>query len=204
MSIYNLITTSLGDLAKPNRYRVNIRRPMIFTNDFKGAAGGKNVMNTDEADLRYGSSFKIELACASVQMPGISLGTTDVRMSGGPMEKRPNDVIYEPITASFYIGQDHAERRFFADWIQLINNGRSNVFSYYNEYVTDIQIIQLDKNNVPRSGIVLREAYPVSVGAIYMAYAQIDSFMVVPVSLTYKYWEEIEMNDGLISDALTF
>ena len=96
--------------------------------------------------------------CESAQLPGISFGTDDVKMSGfGNIEKRPHSTNFTDMPLSFYCDTDGNVLRFFHKWIQTIYNFNNfdnpngvsqnlgvNLFAYPKEYRSTVEILHLE------------------------------------------------------------
>jgi hypothetical protein len=96
--------------------------------------------------------------CESAQLPGISFGTDDVKMSGfGNVEKRPHSANFTDMPMSFFSDTDGNILRFFHKWIQSVYNFNNfdnpygvsqnlgvNVFAYPKEYRSTIEILHLE------------------------------------------------------------
>ena len=65
------------------------------------------------------------------------------------------------------------------------------MLDYYYDYVGSVDIYQLDEEDRRRLGIRLMEAFPKTIGAIDMGYANANQINKMSVSFSYRYWEII-------------
>jgi hypothetical protein len=77
---------------------------------------------------------------------------------------------------------------FFDKWINSIQNPATRSFNFYNDYISDIEIVVLNLENKPRYYTKLYECYPKSISAIQLDYNSKD-VMKFQVSINYRYWE---------------
>ena len=87
-----------GSLTRACRFAVNIRPP--------------TTLRSYPIDLQY--------LCDAAELPGRSFGVAQARYYG-PSQLFPTNTEYQPITLSFLCRADSRERRFFDDWLDLIN-----------------------------------------------------------------------------------
>jgi hypothetical protein len=148
---------------------------------------------------RFGENASgLEFACESVEFPGRTLTTSDNRIYG-PSFKTPYGTDYSEINLTFLCSEDMREKNFFDNWINFINPTTNFNFKYREEYTTDVKIIQLNEKNAQTYACKLYEAFPVAVNALQGNWAD-DGFHRVQVSMTYRYWEQVSVEEG--SEAL--
>ena len=159
-------------LARTNRYQLEIPFPS----------------NTVDRD----SSYITNLLCESVQIPGLNIATTPVRVFGEAREM-PYEKTYEPITTTFYVDSTMKVKTAFDNWTSLIINPQTRTLGYYKDYIRDITIHVNTVDDMKAMTIVVSEAYPKTVSAI-----QLDSnakeIMKLSVTWQYKYWTSTNNN----------
>lgn len=160
-------------LMQSNRFKVEFSLPPALVN-------AKNTYNYI-GDLRTVLMF-----CDSVQLPGMSISTQQARIYG-EFREMPYERLFENINLSFYVDNSLDSKALFDSWINSIQDPVTRQFNYYNEYITDITIYVLDKQDKERYKVKLYECYPKSVSSIQMDHSSKD-VMKVQVSLNYKYW----------------
>jgi len=153
-------------LSRTNRYAV------MFTNI--PWAEGQLLRNTT-------------MLCEQVQLPGTNFNTSDTR-TFGEVRKAPYERLYEDINMSFYVDIDMSVKTFFDFWMNQIQDPVSRNFNYYDNYKSDIVIEVQDIQNKTRYNMMLREAFPKSIGAIQLDYNSKD-IMKMSVNFAYKYYD---------------
>lgn len=128
----------------------------------------------------------MSMMCDAVQLPGINLATTQNR-SFGEFREVPYEKLYGDIQLSFFVDNDLAVKRFFDDWMGVIQNDASRTFEYYENYITDMDIIVEDLQDETRYSIKAYECYPKTISPIQMDYSGKD-VMKLQVTMQYKYW----------------
>jgi len=174
-------------LAKPNRYNVNITFPLNSP-----LIGGNN------------NSQTLSILCESVDLPG-SLLATNEDQQWGPFRKIPYINIYNDLSLTFMCDEDMFARTVFDTWQQNIINKSTFGISYYDDYISTVNI-QLMSQNDPNDIIYevnCFESYPIEVIAQQLAYENTDTYLKVEVRMAYRYWQDSE-NSSNSSNSFTF
>jgi hypothetical protein len=129
---------------------------------------------------------KIQLFCSDVQIPGVTLSTTQIRMFGEVRES-PYEKMFDNITLSFYVDNNMKVKQFFDDWMGIIQSPSSRNFGYYKNYITDMILSVEDTKDRKRYEVRLFECYPKNVGGISLAHES-KEVMKLQVSMNYKNW----------------
>lgn len=146
-------------------------------------------------------SNSLSIRAESIEIPGRSVQSTSYRDYGAPREIG-YAATYMPISITFLCSTDMRERKLFNDWQDLIignhrkqnghANGQSFNVGYYDDYVADISIEQLDESGNKTFKAVLLEAYPKTVNAISMSYSS-DELMKLTVQFQYRIFKELDI-----------
>lgn len=160
-------------LMSTNRYRVEFSLPPAL-------AASKNTYNY-VGDLR-----KVLLFCDSVQLPGMSISTQQSR-AYGEFREMPYERLFDNISLTFYVDNSMDSKALWDAWINSIQDPVTRQFNYYNDYISDITIYVLDRQNKEQYKVKLYECYPKSIGSIQLDYSARD-VMKLQVSINYKYW----------------
>lgn len=207
----NSLISGVTEYAKLNRYKVDIFPPNTMIN---GTSQGEanvfgGLLESLVSDIEgyvtgtqngYGDPRAINLSCSAVSMPGVSYATKEIRTGKGPLHKIPYDKIYEPITATFYVDIDHNTRRFFLDWINMIDQPTEQVdkdgnhYQFYNNYIGGMYIYQLDAKQLPSHLVYVEELYPTNVGEIALAYESTDAVATFTVTFNYRRFSQKPVN----------
>lgn len=179
-------------LMRTNKFLVRVHVP-------QGMQKNPTLFNT----ARY-----LEYWCESVNIPGVSLATNEVRRYGyGNFEKKPYVAVNNDVNLSFISDSGGGIVTFFQQWVRMIvnfdmrngiNPGTPNgvlsnqkpfEIAYKEEYVSDVQILVFnDHSDTPQLVYVLREAYPIFVGDIPLNWADTNTVARVPVTLAVYDW----------------
>lgn len=174
------IKAIMTDYARPTRYWVQFSTPLTMIND----SLSNNLID-------------IQLNCSAAQMPGVSIGTSELRIKG-PIRKIPNDMIFADMSLTFYNTSRYKERKYFEHWINSITDKETKSFSYYHDYISNIVIAQFDQAGIVVHAVRLNEAYPTAVGEIALGYENTDQIETFPVTISYRDWEEIRASNPLL------
>ena len=156
--------------ALPNRFEVIINRP----------------------DGQSGRDFS--LICESINLPGRNLNTLTQTIYG-PTREIVDGVTYaEDITMVFQASSGLEERVYFEKWQELAFDERSWNVKYYDDYVGDIDIYLLDKQNTQRYGIKLIDAFPKTITATDLNQSPTNEIVKTSVQFSFRNWETLDAN----------
>ena len=92
---------------------------------------------------------------------------------------------------SFYCKEAMDVNRIFQGWQTFIqDNSSSNEFSYFDDYVSDVIVEQLDNRGKVKYAVKLIDAYPVMVAPLQLDWSQQNAFHNIQVTMAYRYWRE--------------
>lgn len=157
-------------IARPNHFSVELNLPEKIASD----SFIKPKMN------------KIMLFCEQAQLPGVSIGSSQVR-AFGEFRESPYEKLYEPVSLTFYVDSDMIVKYLFDKWINLIQDTISKVHTYPKEYTKDIRIFTYDVENNIKYTCTLHDCYPKAVSPIQLDYNAKDA-MRLGVQFSYKYF----------------
>lgn len=173
-SISNFIARVKNDsFARENRFEVVITQP-------------RNMPATTE------EKEKLRFYCQSVSLPGVNLMTQEIYTFGESREVIYNRN-YDPIQLEFLVDNEMQIKWFFDRWLENIVDPRSRVMSYYNDYVTTVEIAQLDAANEEKVKykIKLHECFPKTVDPIQYS-SDSKNLVKLRVTLAYKFWTVVD------------
>ena len=175
--------------AQPNKYEV-----LIFPPAKLGGGGQQNIFSGTE---RQSDARSISLRAQNVNLPGRNLSTSQDSNIYGPDREIVEGVTYaDDISISFQASSGLDERIFFENWQRQAFDEKTWNIGYYRDYVGEIQIYILDKQNQRRYGIKLWEVFPKTIGSNDLAYDSNDQIMLLPVSFTFRYWTSLDQNQN--------
>lgn len=153
----------------------------------------------------------LSLLCHQANLPGVSLGTSDVRRYGvGVTEKKPTFPIFTDLSLSFIGDGKGAVRNFFYNWMNNIvrfsDHGGGPVkgmyspfeVAYKEDYMIRMEIVVLDRHNRKIFVTEVNEAYPIALGDQSLSWHDNDSLMSVPVTFTYYNWKSRTIDVGSV------
>lgn len=139
----------------------------------------------------YATLEKIMMFCEQTQLPGMNMATTAIR-TYGEVREMPYEKMFEPVTMTFYVDKEMKVKLFFDEWLSNIQNPFTRTFAYYEDYISNIDVIVYDTQLNSRYKVSMYEAYPKSISAIQMDYNNKD-VMRIQVTFQYKYWRTTMM-----------
>lgn len=182
MKISDFVGKISNGLAKSNRFIVNLTPPSIVSYNMSGQ-GGANIDNTRLQNIL--------LLCDSTQLPGISLNSAPIR-TFGEVREIPYELTYEPITLTFFVDAEMNVKKLFDLWINATLIKDTRKFNYYDSYTSPLKIYVQDMEENNRYIVELFEAYPKTVSAVQLDYANKD-IMKMQVTMMYKYWRSYQV-----------
>lgn len=174
--------------APANRYQIEFNLPRGIP-DTPGAF--KPSTEIRSWHNRLNGQGKINMLCHTCTMPQRNLLAYEHKQENVPY-KVPYSQNYDNVSFVFYGDGEMAARKFFDIWQSTVINIKNNTLNFYDEYVADVVIKQLNKENKPIYGVKLFEAYPTAVTAIDYAYSNTNQVQNISIVMSYKYWLPLE------------
>ena len=158
--------------AKPNRFECEVYLPELVRQ-------ASNTQLPRDLNLRIvGASF-----------PGKNIRTTTDENIYGPSYEVAQGLTYgEEITLEFLLKQNHEERLVFNAWQDFIVSPTTYNVSYYNDYVSNIRVYQLDEQGHRTAGIEIRNCFPKTVNAIEYNMDTTSQLIKSTVGMSFKEW----------------
>lgn len=173
-----LVEIQSNGIAWANRFYVNFTPPALIIDDIKNSG-----LKQASLDPRL-----LTMRCDMAELPGYSFLTSDTR-SMGPIYRTPNQISYPDLNLSFIMSADFAEKYFFDYWASSIKDS-SNLYSYYGDIITDIDLVMVSVTNTPVYGAQFTECWPISVNPMQVSWQDQD-YLRLGVTFAYKHWEPI-------------
>lgn len=169
-----------GGYAVPNRFEVIIAYPPKM-------GGGWRRWGTAH-DVR-----SISLRCESVNLPGVNLNTLTDSNIYGPTREIVDGVTYaEDITMVFVANAGLEERVFFEEWQKMAFDPVTWDIGYYHDYVSDIDLYLLDRQDQRRFGLKFREAFPKTIAATDLSQSSNNEIIKTSISFAFRFWETLD------------
>lgn len=223
MEDYNNAITQIINrgLSRKNRFRVTIPLPpgifdsnATLANDGpayeKGGANslGKIFRSTARiVNAFFGGSNdrsrSLQIMCMNVSIPGVGIDTTPMNNNGNHI-KMPNNKSNIDLDLNFLLANDYYEKSVMDAWKNLIFDPYTTKMGYYEDFVTDICVEQLDTEDQVVHRIYIIEAHPIQFANIDLDKAATDQFNQYNITFSYnKVLSETEYEQrSLASDFL--
>jgi hypothetical protein len=157
------------DLARPNKFQVNIPVPLTLIPYVKNA---KNLV----------------YRCENANLPGRNFATLEQKIGSNPVEKYPYLTTYNDLDLTFIVDDDMNQKVFFDAWMNFINPTYNYNFRYKGDYSTAITISQYDVTNQISYSINLYDAYPVSMNQMDLDWSS-DGYHKLNITFAYTYYQ---------------
>ncbi|WJJ54037.1 baseplate hub subunit [Escherichia phage AV101] len=198
----NFITQMLHrGLSRKNRFRVTIPLPPgIFDSNATLANDGKAYRtNSSFGDLfkqsaRIVNAFfggtnqtsrSLQMMCMVASLPGVGIDTTPMTSNGNHI-KMPNNKSNVDLDLSFLLANDYYEKSVMDKWKSLIFDPHTTKMGYYEDFVTDICIEQLDTEDQVVHRVYIVEAHPINFSSIELDKGATDQFNQYNISFSYN------------------
>lgn len=218
---------SSNGTAFQNQFRVIVLPPPVMLGAFTNLSlttGVKSILfggNSIPLDPRH-----ISLRVESAEIPGRSIATAEHRYYGSP-RKIGYGAIYNDINCTVLCSSDLKEKMFFQNWQDaIVGDHRSrgvtsflpfdaDEFSsgfrksrsewdigYYDDYVSTILIEQYDPSGILSYQCALREAYPLTVNNLSLAWAASDT-QKLNVTFAYRHFVDNSLLQNISNNIRT-
>ena len=146
-----------------------------------------------EININRQGGYNTSMMCEISQLPPISITTKQFRIQG-PAYERPVGMEFsgEGIPMTFYVDKSLQIKQYFEDWLYSIVNPNSFNVKYQSEYVSDIQIYQLDEQDKPTYAISLIDAFPKAIGQMDLNAAAANQMHRLTVMFAFRKWDVVE------------
>jgi len=175
-----------GGYALPSHYEVVIIAPRNLNNAQPAQPG-----------TTLDAARKVSLRCDSVDLPGRAL---TIQSDPSQYGVRPNIVsgvtFSGSVAMTFQSSSDLEERVFFERWQELAWKPDTWNVGFYDDYVSkEVDIYVMDRKNVRRYGIRLRECFPIAIGTSTLNYDAAGDIIKIPVTMQYRHWETLDITN---------
>jgi len=162
--------------ARPNRFETQINLPTALQ------VSGARQRN-------------MNIRLESVSFPGKNIRSVTNENVYGPTYEMAQGLTYgEEISMTFVLQNTHEQRWIFNSWQDMIVSPSTYNVSYYNDYVASMLIFQLDEADKISAGIVIKDCYPKTLGALEMNQSTSNEIIRANVGLAFKEWVPLEIN----------
>lgn len=184
-------------IAKKNRFRVTIPLPQEIFNE-NGTKNDKPLSQTNIDGIYRGikvvSAFfgglpeaarSLQAMCYMAGIPSVGVETTQLTQNGNhikiPTNKAQNDIDF-----TFFLPKDFYERKVMDSWKNLIIDPYTSKVGYYEDFICDICIEQLDDKGNTVHKVFLFEAMPTLFSQIDLDKSSQDTFQQFNITFSYN------------------
>ena len=139
-----------------------------------------------------GGSKDVSMQCNSFEFPGRTLQSAADTNMQGPSREIVNDVTFNEVTGVFYCHSDMREKTMFEAWQNLAYDPKHMTVGWYDSYVSNITIYNLDQNDNRKYGVELQECFPKTMTPQSLSADQATSVQRISVSFSFRSWINIE------------
>jgi hypothetical protein len=160
-------------LARVNRFEVFINPPAGMINKNRSNAGA------------------VSLYCEMASLPPVNISTKSFKIFG-PTYQRPFGAEYggEGISLTFHIDRDMQVKKFFDDWTATVVDPDSGLVNYQEDYISTINLRQLDEQENVTYELELYEAFPRSINLLELNNSAQNQTHRLNVLFAYRYWKD--------------
>lgn len=159
------------------------------TNRFKAFILTPNALTASGQALR-----DLNIRLESVSFPGKNIRTvTDDNVYGPSYEVAQGLSYAEDIAMTFLLKPNHEERWVFNEWQDLIVDPTTYNLNYYDEYISNMYVYQLDEANRYTAGILIRDIFPKTVNAVEMSNTSQNELVRCSVNLAFRDWAPLQV-----------
>ena len=164
-----------GGVAKMNRFKIKIH----LTNDLAPLSvsgdGGRDM----------------SLLCESISFPNKTITSIDYSTYRNSI-KIPTGFTNDDVTVVFHLTNDYYIKKIFDLWLNSIVDVDTYFAAYDTKFKTKVEIFQLDEKDREVYGVELRDAYPISMGAVELDNTATNATQKLTVDFTYNTWVPID------------
>lgn len=177
-------TNILNDsLARTNRFEVIINPPV---------------------GLRSSFGRKVSMLVESTNFPLINIASKSFKIFG-PSYQRPYTAEFggEGLQMTFHVDRDMRVKRFFDNWMGLIIDPEDFTTAYQSEYISTIDIHQLDEANNIKYAVQLLEAFPRNMNLMDLNNASSNQTHRLNILFSYRYWVPLPRAENVEQGSVT-
>ena len=169
---------------------------MPSLDEFRATIAGKDLARQNRFEVRItgpaGGDEQVNLLAESVSIPGQNIRSVPDNLRYGPARDHAQGVTYGDISMTFICTPGMQEKVYFEEWQKRIidlgeRNSKWNA-KWYADYIGEIQIDQLDRQNQMKYQVTIVEAWPKTINAQEFTLSSNDAYQTVSVDFAYRYW----------------
>lgn len=205
-------------LATTNRFRVVIPLPEMLdrktanvNQEKTSSIFGSDVIKFVQSYVGSGTteiSRGLDIMVEESPLPAKTLATTEIKYNSD-FQKIPYYNVYDDLRFSFRCSKDMYEKNIIDEWMNTIFNPVTHEIEYYDNYVTNITIEQLNNQDNVVYSVILKGAYPMICNEIPLSNNERDTYALLSVNFAYSRWirvgedEDLDESQSGLADALS-
>ncbi len=172
---------SKDGLSRPNRFSVVIHLPKILTNpDY---------------------SKTLSMMCMQTEFPSKTINTSETKYNGN-VKKLAMSKLYYQQQFVFAIDSKMKEKDIIDEWMDgIIPN--THELEYYDNYVSEVEIYQLDQQDKPIHGVKIKGCFPVICNPLTLSNSDTNTVHQLMVQFAYETWDVILKNGQTTTERTT-
>lgn len=194
---FRALISNSGGLQRTNRFSFNIPLPEFLRNTLIEEFTLQNFLSTQGLNLFDGS---LGLLCQKVSIPSKSIRTNAIKING-LTRNIPMNYTWDSITAEFIDPLNGIIYNTFYNWMDGINNPITNTGKFYDDFVKDLRLDFLSRDNEVAGYITLNEAFPTVVTKGSVDYGD-GSYMTTTVTFSYIYQTNRDYSSNMLYNIL--
>ena len=161
----------IGGGARANQFKCTLTFPEYVSGAVAGVAGRDS-----------------EFLCRGAALPGSTIGNTPVNYRGRVVNFG-GERTFTPWTVTVYNDTSFAIRDALEIWQNGINNVETNRGRQFPaEYLVDLRVDHLDRNDDVLKSYIIRDAYPTNIGEIALDFGTNDAIAEFTCEFTYQFF----------------
>lgn len=184
-----------NNIARTNRFKITFAIPDGLSNpssSSSSSSSGSDYMKTvGEVTSQLKSltgqnpSNIVAMTCLMVDIPSRQESVSEISY-GNFARKVVNGRSFGEVGTTFLVTGQYAEKKFFDDWFNLMNDETNHAVEFYDNYVGSITVECLDLQDKTIYRFELVEAFPISIGSIRMDRTSQNSQMILDVNWAFQ------------------
>jgi hypothetical protein len=159
--------------------------------DFKSTIQQENNLSkSNRFELSISKSgLNVSFLCESCSLPGRQINTNEF-FTWNKQQKNVYGYMNDDVTLTFHLTNAYSLKRYIEDWINEIIDINRYRAGYYDDYVRDITISQLDHKDKPIYTVVLFDAHPITMNSIELSNASDNATNKITTVFYYRNYRE--------------
>lgn len=184
------LNNKVGNLNQSKTSSIFNHDVISLINSFVGGGGGTEVTRG------------LELMAESTDIPGKVITTSDLKYNGD-FYRQGFASVYSEQPFVFRVSREMYEKNVIDEWMNLIIDPNTHVVSYYDDYVTDITINQLDEQDRIVYSIILKDAFPIMCSPLSVSNEDVNQVHKLSTAFAFRKWIREGENEGHVDGDYT-